>query len=87
MNSYDYRSTSRVIYRSTSYGDSNGAYASEIFSGNRDGYDQSWEDGYGRTHRGARLSRGEFYARMDPWHGYDVDCPDGDHHRRYRRRY
>lgn len=88
MSSYDYRSTSRVIYSGESpdgYGTSR-AYASESFAEGPDDAESGWQDGYGRMHHGTQLSRGEFHARMDPWHGYDVDCYDR-HHRRHRHRY
>jgi hypothetical protein len=93
--SYDYRSTSRVT--STGGGSySGGGYYSGGDSYHGGGYgggggyasggDDSWQDGYGRTHRGTRLTRGEYKARMDPWHGYDADCYDRDH-RHHRRHY
>lgn len=89
--SYDYRSTSRVYSTGASYDrsyTSDGAYASGGYIGESAYHDSGWEDGYGRTHAGTYLSRGAFAARMDPWHGYDVDCPDGDHHHHgYRHHY
>jgi len=83
MNSYDYRSASRV-YHTAGYesGPSSGTYGSGgDFAGEPEHTESGWQDGYGRIHRGMQLSRGEFHARMDPWRGYDVDCPDGDHRR------
>lgn len=90
VSSYDYRSTSRVHRSSgTSSGYvSGGAYSSGDYVGEPAHYESGWEDGYGRTHGGTHLSRGAYAARMDPWHGYDVDCPDGDHHHHgYHHRY
>ena len=67
----------------------------------RDGYDtggtahgESWVDGYGRHHDGGsavvgdaahRETGSDDAARLHPWRGYDVDCPDDDrgpHHHR-----
>jgi hypothetical protein len=92
MSSYDYRSSSH-IYETSGYASSYGyadsdAYESsprdDGFVGAREQNESGWEDGYGRDHQGSRLSQGEYYARMDPWHGYDADCY-GRGHRRYRR--
>jgi hypothetical protein len=88
MSSYDYRSTSRVIYSGGAddgYIASSGAYPSRSFAERPDDIEGGWQDGYGRMHPGAQLSRGELTARMDPWHGYDVDCYEGHHRRHWHR--
>lgn len=48
-----------------------------------------WQDGYGRWHDGRATAgdpahyeptgSGDGGSRMQPWHGYDADCPDDDH--------
>jgi hypothetical protein len=67
--SYSYRSTSRVYQ----YGDD--GYAGAGY-GNGDG----WRDGYGRWHARTHLTPRQLDARMDPWHGYGVDCPDDQYY-------
>ena len=49
-----------------------------------------WVDGYGRGHGGATAGDSAHYdsatvdrARMAPWRGYDIDCPDNDPHARH----
>jgi hypothetical protein len=82
ISSYDYRSTSRVYSAGYSNGTlSGGGYAPGGFVDAAEHHESAWQDGYGRMHGGAHLSLGEFHTRMDPWHGYDIDCPDGNHHR------
>ncbi|HEY1710516.1 MAG TPA: hypothetical protein VGG10_19755 [Rhizomicrobium sp.] len=67
VSSYSYRSTSRVYQ----YGDD--GYASG-------GDEGGWRDGYGRWHARTQLTPPEMDARMDPWHGYGVDCPDDQYY-------
>jgi hypothetical protein len=70
--SYDYHSSSRVYYsstRSSSYGYQGGYVNAPV-------YQDGWQDGYGRYHRGSAATGREHSARMDPWRGYDIDCPE-----------
>ncbi len=51
-----------------------------------DGYrpvPHGWVDGYGRAHDGGDAGapvQVDGPHRRDPWHGYDVDCPDDARH-------
>jgi hypothetical protein len=52
---------------------------------------EGWIDGYGRHHGGdtgigapAPVSGPDAIARLQPWHAYDIDCPD-DERDPYRR--
>jgi hypothetical protein len=67
--------------------DGGGAYAGGGVHG------EGWIDGYGRHRDGGGASAGAPVhgegrgdeARLHPWHGYDIDCPDNerDTHRRH----
>jgi hypothetical protein len=87
--SYSYRSSSRVYRMDEGYVHA-GAYTygssdrdhdarghhehGDAYAGDANQYDSDeWQDGYGRTHS-TRLNPKAERARMDPWHGYDVDC-------------
>jgi len=78
MSSYDYRSSSRVYSGGSAHAY---AYASAGDAAYGDGFVQVQDGGgdYERYHH-ARIGGRALAARMDPWRGYDVDCPDGDHH-------
>jgi len=78
---YDYRSDSHSYVMGDS-ADSGGGYAA-----GRAGHG-GWVDRYGRAHGGASTgdavhgddTRTAYRARMAPWRGYDIDCPDDDRH-------
>lgn len=72
VETYDYRSDSRAYVTGgigeTGYGESGGG-----------GAHGGWVDGYGRAHGDAGTAvhdRAAGRRRLDPWHGYDADCPD-----------
>lgn len=73
VETYDYHSdSSSYVMGGESYGGSGGE---RIAHGDAHG-DRT--DGFDRTHSDAGTARYETAGRqrMDPWHGYDVDCPD-----------
>ena len=88
VETYDYRSDSHsyVTGESSDSGTYSGAgaYAGGGAGGSEHG---GWVDGYGRGHGGATAGDAVHddraivdRARMAPWRGYDIDCPDNDPH-------
>lgn len=73
VDSYDYVSSSR----SSRYAENDSAYGGGGYHG---GGNVTWVDGYGRGYfDGAPPTRAASMngRRMDVWHGYDADCPEG----------
>ncbi len=76
VETYDYHSDSH------SYVMGEGAYAGgDAYAGGAE--HGGWTDAYGRAHGGAGDAvhgdaRTVYRARMAPWRGYDIDCPDDD---------
>jgi hypothetical protein len=92
--SYAYRSTSHVYHEdgdmdsgsghAYAYASNGGGYASggATADGFVDASDRGdrWQDGYGRWHSRSALGAKATRTRLDPYHGYDIDCPNGPHH-------
>ncbi len=80
---YDYRSDSHSYVtggETDSAGGGGGTYTGGSVHG-------GWVDGYGRGHGGAGDGAHDDRATVDrarlaPWRGYDIDCPDNDPNRR-----
>jgi hypothetical protein len=90
--SYSYRSTSHVYHEDGGYSGgsahayayaSSGGYSGSSADGFVDASDHGdrWQDGYGRWHSRTALGAKATRTRLDPYHGYDVDCPNGPRHR------
>lgn len=84
VQSYGYVSASRVSYSesSESYANGGGYEREGYYRGGHHYYrgGVQWVDGYGRGYfAGQRptVAQGMTGKRMDTWHGYDADCPEG----------
>ena len=80
---YDYRSDSHSYVMGETDDETGGASAYADGAAHGGGGAQGWVDGHGRDYGGAAMgdavhheSESSDAARMKPWHGYDVDCPD-----------
>jgi len=91
--SYSYHSSSHVYHEDGGYaGASAHAYAYASSGGSSGGgayndgfvdasdHGDGWQDGYGRWHSRSALGAKATRTRLDPYHGYDIDCPKGPHH-------
>lgn len=86
VQSYGYVSPSSVSYResSESYASGGGYEREGYVRGGHHYYGGGivWVDGYGRGYYGGQrptVAQGMTGKRMDTWHGYDADCPEGYH--------
>ena len=87
VQTYDYHSDSHSYVMG---GEDSSAYAGgSTYAGGGayagGGVHGGWVDGYGRGHGGATAGDAAHYetatadrARLAPWRGYDIDCPDND---------
>lgn len=82
---YDYRSASRSYAMDEDT--SGGGTSASAYAAAGGSVAGAWVDGFGRSHGGGEavvtggggettVRAGDDRARLKPWHGYDVDCPD-----------